>query len=219
MPLPRIADLNEMINTRQKADPQKMVQIWQVVRPELPFDYYAKKYKFCGCSHVKIAACTVLFVSLGMLVYRIIATIWSGWAIMQIIMLPIEVIALIALFIGLKAEHPTALLPYLLAKALMITFYAYYAIRYAITAINTDSEMGYGKELKTKKDHTIEVFHTQMSVESASIFMTISCLVRVVVYSIFFYIVYKCRHYFVDLQRAKREKEPTVTYFSNQTFA
>ncbi|CAJ0573402.1 unnamed protein product, partial [Mesorhabditis spiculigera] len=190
-----------------------MVQLWQVERPELAFDYQNPKYRvFCNMVHSKPACFLVLLICLKMAAIYLISLVNGNYWSLAVILLPMQLIAGLILFIGLRAEKERPLFVFLFLTLLFIVIQLTLIVRYIWAAIDVNTEIGFGQRIRTELLEQHEDGDDYQHRRSVAIMRALLDTWFLICYLVSFYIVYKCRNYFLHLNGAKVAKQGTVEY-------
>ncbi|CAJ0564275.1 unnamed protein product, partial [Mesorhabditis spiculigera] len=157
-----------------------MVQLWQVERPELAFDYQNPKYRvFCNMVHSKPACFLVLLICLKMAAVYLISLVNGNYWSLALLFIVVQLTLI---------------------------------VRYIWAAIDVNTEIGFGQRIRTELLEQHEDGDDYQHRRSVAIMRALLDTWFLICYLVSFYIVYKCRNYFMHLNGAKVAKQGTVEY-------
>ncbi|CAJ0957983.1 unnamed protein product, partial [Mesorhabditis belari] len=186
--------------------------LWTVEDPNYPhFDYTAKRFYLCGLIHVKRAAVIALIFALIEVIGFPVAFI-CGWAPpvfkgYKLVMVPLVLIAAVLLWWGLRDHHAFRLLPYIFVQLIQVVFHFVPLLGFLYNHMKKKDEDFVDRNGDGKQDVTFA-----MKVEDMGLPLIFGLLVPICLYLFFVYVVFRCRHYFLNIDEAQTKTLPNVQY-------
>ncbi|KAH7725176.1 Protein C05E11.3 a [Aphelenchoides avenae] len=188
---------------------------------ELPwtFDPSDRKYRcFCGAIHVKQASLIIAIIASMMIIFSVFAvplslseSLW--WNIGQGLLIAIDLLTIVCLFYGLRAEKHLFLLPYIVYQSVCVVTFLTGALLAVFTffyPFSREGEFMRDQLVDTSSlDHDEELLPEKKMVQVTAVFMTITFALATVIGLWWVEVVFRCFQYFRDQSRWRNTVDAT----------